>query len=34
MSLTCPLTSRAYEQQLANWYLLGGFDVNYGTWGW
>ena len=25
---------RAYEQQLANWYLLGGFDVNYGTWGW
>ena len=25
---------RAYEQQLASWYLLGGFDVNYSIWGW
>ena len=25
---------RSYEQQLANWYLLGGFDVNYNVWGW
>lgn len=25
---------RAYEQQLASWYLLGGFDVNYSNWGW
>ena len=25
---------RAYEQQLASWYLMGGYDVNYSTWGW
>ena len=25
---------RSYEQQLANWYLLGGFDINYSMWGW
>lgn len=25
---------RSYEQQLANWYLLGGFDVDYNGWGW
>ena len=25
---------RYYEQMLANWYLLGGLDVEYGKWGW
>lgn len=25
---------RAYEQQLASWYLMGGYDVNYSNWGW
>lgn len=25
---------RYYEQMLANWFLLGGFDVEYGKWGW
>ena len=24
---------RSYEQTLANWYLLGGYDVNYSLWG-
>lgn len=24
---------RSYEHQLANWFLLGGFDVNYNLWG-
>ena len=24
---------RSYEQQLANWFMLGGFDVNYSLWG-
>jgi len=24
---------RSYEQQLANWFLLGGYDVNYNLWG-
>ena len=24
---------RFYEQTLAEWYLLGGYDVNYGLWG-
>lgn len=25
---------RHYEHTLANWFLLGGFDVEYNTWGW
>jgi len=24
---------RYYERQLANWFLLGGFDVEYDKWG-
>ena len=24
---------RSYEQQLANWFLLAGYDVNYNLWG-
>ena len=24
---------RTYEQTLAEWYLLGGYDVNYSLWG-
>jgi hypothetical protein len=24
---------RYYEQQLANWFLLAGYDVNYSLWG-
>ena len=24
---------RSYEQQLATWYMLAGYDVNYNAWG-
>ena len=25
---------RSYEQQLATWYMMAGYDVNYNAWGW
>jgi hypothetical protein len=25
---------RLYEETLAGWYLLGGYDVEYSSWGW
>ena len=25
---------RLYEQTLANWFLLAGYDTDYNSWGW
>ena len=25
---------KQYEQTLANWYMMAGYDVNYNQWGW
>jgi len=25
---------KQYEQTLANWFMMAGYDVNYNQWGW
>ena len=31
---TAVFLMKQYEQTLANWFMMAGYDVNYNQWGW